>query len=81
MTEGKRTRYIVLRQFGVEEQQWLAVGITNATSAKAAIAQCVAETSGEYVAVPERSFQPVQVTVAQKATLSFGEPSKPEPSA
>lgn len=80
MGEGKRTEYVVLRRGSQKSEGrdwlWETIGRASATSAKAAIAQCAGETSGSYVAVPARSFQPVYVTVAQKATLSFGEPPK-----
>lgn len=74
------TEYVVLRESPGSVTVWQEVGSATATSAKGAIAQCVGEASGTFVAVPARSFQPVKVTVAQKATLSFGAPSKPEPS-
>jgi hypothetical protein len=79
--EGKRTEYVVLRQTGIGEtpRGWMEQGRVAATSAKAAIAQAVGETSGTYTAVPARSFQPVTVSVEQKATLKFSE-QKPEPS-
>lgn len=86
MTEAKRTEYVVLRAVAAganpsEVAAWEELERTAATSAKAAITACVKDVTGTYVAVPARSFQPARVTVAQKATLSFGEPLKPESSA
>jgi hypothetical protein len=73
---GKRTEYVVLRREPGEAESpttpWLMAGRASATSAKAAISQVVKNKGGTFVAVPARSFQPVEVTVEQKATLKFG---------
>jgi hypothetical protein len=72
--KGKSTQYVVLRRSepGEPHVVWEEAGRASAASAKAAISQVVGETAGTYVAVPARSFQPVEVTVEQKATLKFG---------
>lgn len=83
MTEGKSTEYVVLRHNSARLNEaaahWQEDGRATATSAKEAIKQVVGDKGGTFVAIPARSFQPVTVTIEQKATLKFGEAKKESP--
>jgi hypothetical protein len=65
------TEYAVLRDADDERLEVVATGVS-ATSSSAAI-RATANSSGAYVAIPMRSFQPVKVTVATKPTVQIGE--------
>jgi hypothetical protein len=76
------TTYIVLRGSGNlvdgNTDLWDEAGTTEATNADAAIRKIVAarpDPSGTYVAVPQRSWKPVQVTAVQTTTLKLEQPS------
>ncbi len=66
-----KTRYRVF-QLDPNTELWGAIDVdVEATSAKAAIRQTV-EDAGEYVAVPERSWQPQSVKVETQKRLKIG---------
>jgi hypothetical protein len=64
------TKYLILKKNG---DAWKEVALAETASARAAIQAVVAkqsDSSGEYVAIPARSWKPVPVTVEQ--ALKFG---------
>ena len=70
------TAYVVLGQY---ENEWTTAGIFEARSAQSAIRSCLEngdlpariKMTDHYVAVPARSWQPVQVTTETKTQLRF----------
>lgn len=79
------TAYIVLRSYDLEpgKRGW---GIENsnvpATNAEAAIRLACKNDSnpaGTYVAVPARSWKPVQVTAVQTTVIQLAQPAGGEP--
>jgi hypothetical protein len=70
---GKRTEYVVLFEHDDVNgpKHWTQIDHVSAASAKEAIKQAFGDAPGRYVAVPVRSFQPVEVRIEQKATLKF----------
>jgi uncharacterized protein (DUF2384 family) len=73
-TAGKGTKYVVLLEHA-EPGGWEVIndGIA-AASATAAIKAVIGPTDSakRYVAVPERSWKPVKVTVETKQTVKLG---------
>jgi ribulose bisphosphate carboxylase small subunit len=73
------TTYIVLRLVSpADEASWDYVRAIDAHNAEDAIRQVATnrtETSGTYVAVPARSWKPVQVTAVQTTTLKLEQPT------
>ena len=70
------TAYVVLRLNTDRGASWVTVKTVNATSAKAAIQQVLdgsddKDKAGSYVAVPERSWQPVTVKVETQTVVKF----------
>ena len=73
--------YVVLQQIDDEENRWAELGAFPAVSTEDAIKQAAAmqaadpdiDTTGvlTYVAVPARSFQPVDVTAKVEAKIEF----------
>jgi hypothetical protein len=60
------TKYLVLRLSKAATDAWVPLGVVEASSAKAAIRSYLdasKDGSGEFVAVPDRSWQPVKVQV------------------
>jgi hypothetical protein len=68
------TRYVILVQTKDDENGWRQAGACIATSADAAVKQAATATSAAatYVAVPERSWKPVKVTVSQETRVTLG---------
>lgn len=70
------TTYVVLR--GGPGDAWIREGNIEATSAEAAIRKMIAgdtDPNGVFVAVPARSFTPVNVKVETKTQVRIGEVS------
>jgi hypothetical protein len=67
------TRYLVL-ELNASEAAWGEIGAVTAKSAKDAIRLTLAEAgspAGQYVAVPARSWKPVQVEAVQTTVLKL----------
>ena len=65
------TAYVILRH---DEEAWVVVDQLEARSARGALWAHLngSDKGGEYVAVPERSWRPMKVSVETKRSLRFG---------
>ena len=64
------TSYVILRR---SEEGWQVIDTAEARSAPGAVRELLngATEGGEYVAVPERSWRPMKVSVETKTALKF----------
>lgn len=74
------TKYVVLCDFGKTdsgEKAWGEYARVEATSSDAAIRNAIepGAQSGNYVAVPLRSWQPLPVTIEEKPNVAIGKRS------
>jgi len=64
------TKYVVLRQpANVDTDTWYVVDTVEASGSEQAIRKTVLDSTGTYVAVPVRSWQPQKVSVKQREPL------------
>lgn len=74
--KGTTTRYVILT-FDTTTDNWFEAGDrVPATSKNAAIAKhsrAYAEGSATYVAIPERSWKPIKVTVSTETVVKLGD--------
>lgn len=64
------TEYIVLKEAG--EETWRVFSRSDAQTAKAAVRKVVNDDPGRYVAIPARSFRPLDVDVETKRSIKIG---------